>query len=124
MGTEQKFKKEFQEAKLADGGIVTNASSHEQFEKVLQNRCLSMREVLGTKAEEYAKGGNRYHNFDVAARVLGVTPPQALLGMWMKHIVSVLDMIAAEKPLDEKVIDEKIGGLINYAVLLEGLWKR
>lgn len=119
MALKEKFKKEYD---AAAGEI--RPTSHAQFEKVLQQRCLSMQETLGTKAKEYSIGGNRYHNFDVAARVLGVTPEKALLGMWMKHIVSVLDMIAAEKPMDEKVIDEKIGDLINYAVLLEGLWKR
>ena len=141
MALKQKFKKEFDKAcgnggkiplinpdelktASAEEGLIMNHNSQEQFEKVLQNRCLSMRKTLSIKAEEYSKGSNRYHNFNVAARILGTTPEKALLGMWMKHIVSVLDMIAEEKPMDEKVIDEKIGDLINYAVLLEGLWKR
>ena len=98
------------------------------FADCIENRIQRIREVLSSKAEEYATDGNRFHNFDVAARILDCTPERALQGMMLKHIVSVLDLIQwAEEEEDlitATVIDEKIGDTINYLILLEGLLLR
>jgi len=99
-----------------------------KFEEVVENRIEKIREVLSAKAEEYATSGNRFHNFDVAARILDSTPEQALQGIMSKHIVSVFDLIewadSDEEKVTEKAIDEKIGDTINYLILLEGLLLR
>jgi hypothetical protein len=99
-----------------------------KFDECVENRIARIREVLSSKEEEYATRGNRFHNFDVAARILGSTPEQALQGMMLKHIVSVLDLIqwadTKEDMLTAAVIDEKIGDTINYLILLEGLLLR
>lgn len=98
------------------------------FEECVENRIKYIREVLSAKAEEYATDDNRFHNFDVAARILVCTPEQALQGMLSKHIVSVLDLVewSETKPLEitEALIGEKIGDAINYLMLLEGLLRR
>jgi hypothetical protein len=99
-----------------------------KFDECIENRIHKIREILSAKAGEYATSGNRFHNFDVAARILNGTPEQALQGMMLKHIVSVLDLIQwAEEEEDlitATVIDEKIGDTINYLILLEGLLLR
>ena len=99
-----------------------------KFSECVENRIDRIRKVLTTKAEEYSTEGNRFHNFDVAARILDCTPERALQGMMLKHIVSVLDLIQwAEEEEDlitATVIDEKIGDTINYLILLEGLLLR
>jgi hypothetical protein len=98
-----------------------------KFDECVENRIARIRKVLTAKAEEYATEGNRFHNFDVAARILDCTPEQALRGMLLKHIVSVLDLIQGAEEVDQinaAVIDEKIGDTINYLILLEGLLLR
>ncbi len=94
------------------------------FEEVLQGRLSKIDKVLGTKADEYAVLGNRMHNFDVAAIFGGITPESALWGMAMKHLVSVTDLVKFPKDATPEFVDEKIGDMINYLILLEGLLVR
>ena len=99
------------------------------FKQVLDARIYQMRATLNAKAGEYATTTNRCHNFDVAARIANITPEQALDGMMRKHIVSTFDLIAwtsdgNESKITKDIVDEKIGDLINYLVLLEGLLVR
>ena len=107
-----------------------NGHSTEQNEVAdcVEKRVLKIREVLKAKAEMYASSGNRLHNFDFAARILNCTPEQALQGMMMKHIVSVLDLIEWSETMPSRIteplIEEKIGDTINYLILLESLFIR
>lgn len=94
-----------------------------EFNKVVENRIESIRLVLGEKTAEYATEGDRFHNFRVAARLENTTPMKALLGMRVKHEVSVRDLVYGDTVLSKKIIEEKIGDNINYLILLEGLLK-
>jgi len=95
------------------------------FNDVLINRINSIQKVLASKAKEYASNKSRYHNFEVAGRKAGTTPEKALLGMMMKHVVAVDDLVdwIEECPhkLTNEIINEKIGDNINYLILLEGM---
>jgi len=95
--------------------------------QIVSERVEKIQSILLRKAEEYATDGDRYHNFNVAGRILDVTPERALVGMLMKHIVSVLDLVDwiedAPDKLSSGIIDEKIGDTINYLILLEGMLK-
>ena len=94
------------------------------FDKVVENRLEACKALLIPKGEEYSRNGDRLWNFKKAALVLGVSPEQALLGMDVKHRVSVMDMVedVAEGKLPlEKVLTEKINDSINYLLLLEAL---
>jgi hypothetical protein len=95
------------------------------FDHVVSRRVQKIQSVLSKKAEEYAADNDRYHNFNVAGRILDVSPERALIGMWMKHVVSVLDLVDwiedAPAKLTAELIDEKVGDTINYLLLLEGL---
>ena len=95
------------------------------FTDVVESRIEKTRKVLIKKEEEYARSDDRYHNFKVAGRVLDCSPERALLGMLIKHFVSVVDIIDSldnyDKPLVLHVVDEKIGDSINYLILLEGM---
>lgn len=99
-----------------------------KFEECIEHRIQNIRDILLVKAKEYATESNRFHNFDVAARILNNTLEQALQGMMLKHIVSVLDLIESAGTnsdlLTKQIIDEKIGDTINYLILLEGLLLR
>jgi hypothetical protein len=43
--------------------------------------------------------------------------------MATKHLVSVMDMVESGDEYDPEYIYEKIGDMINYLILLEGLLK-
>ena len=100
---------------------MATVNNVEQFKKVCEDRIAKIKLVLVAKAKEYARGGNRYHNFDVAARVSGTTREKALMGIAMKHLVSILDIIDSPSEYSKDVVDEKIGDMINYLILLEGM---
>lgn len=96
----------------------------ERFREVFNRRILDCEETLLKKAEEYARGGDRLHNFKRAAGALGHTPEAALVGMWMKQVVALTDLVqdiedsgcAAYSAWDEKIRD-----VMNYAILLDAL---
>lgn len=94
-----------------------------EFEKILSARISSIKSVLGNKAKEYAMEGDRLHNFKVAARVKNETPEKALWGMATKHLVCIIDMIDGKLEATDAMVDEKVGDMINYLVLLEALLK-
>jgi hypothetical protein len=98
------------------------------FEKIVKNRLEQCEETLNIKGNEYSNESDRLHNFKDAAKFLGCSPEKALLGMFVKHLVSVKDIIeniniwqdTGYIP-DEKLIAEKFGDTINYILLLEAL---
>lgn len=98
------------------------------FDQIIEKRCEAIKETLTLKALEYATDKSRFHNFEVAAKRRDTTPEDALMGMKVKHDVSVDDLVEWAKNNPEKltiyIINEKIGDSINYLVLLEGLLKR
>lgn len=103
----------------------------ENFDKVVERRLVLIKEILLRKRAEYTpEGGDRLHNFNRAADMLNCSPHRALVGMWAKHIISILDMVDRIGPtpgLEYKpsveMIEEKIGDAINYLVLLEAMLK-
>lgn len=99
--------------------------SNEVFLRVLDRRLRQTRLILDTKAREYTDGPDRMHNFNVAARINDVSSEQALWGMYLKHLVSVMDLVkwasASPKRLTVELVDEKIGDSINYHILLEAM---
>lgn len=96
----------------------------DRFEKLAEARFEKCLEVLNRKSEEYMRNDDKLHNFKRAGQLLGVIPEEALLGMATKHIVSIIDMVrdvSEGRKVTQDLVDEKIGDVINYMVLLEGL---
>lgn len=89
----------------------------------LMEHCYGL--LFGSKEKEYMRNGSRFHNFETAARLDNISPEQALSGMWNKQIVSVKDLINDLARTGEipsiAYIYEKIGDVINYMLLLNGL---
>lgn len=99
---------------------------HQDFANIVTARLLDCEEVLIKKNKEYSSTFDRLHNFKVAGRIKGVDPVAALDGMWLKHRVSIADMVErmAEDPTyvpSRELVAEKLGDNINYTLLLEGL---
>lgn len=111
----------------------------DEFDAILESRIQKMRQVLKSKAGEYATSADRLHNFKEAAKEFGGTPAESLWGMLKKHLISIKDMIHKSGFLlsftdsgghvygrpSIAQIDEKIGDAMNYlalceAILLEG----
>lgn len=106
-----------------------------EFNKLVEERCEKIKQVLAKKAGEYTRKDDRHHNFRQGASMFGTTPEQYLMALNGKHLVSIMDMIndinqepnkkysevAAEAA--RAMMDEKIGDAINYFILLEGLMK-
>jgi len=94
-----------------------------EFDKILTNRLAQIKQILGSKAEEYAQDDDRLYNFKVAAMMTQTTPARALWGMASKHLVSVQDLVYGKTAATTEMVDEKIGDTINYLILLESLFK-
>lgn len=96
-----------------------------EFSDLLNDRIDRMKAVLDAKADEYAKEHDRLHNFKQGAAAQGRTPAQTCLSYMTKHWCSVVDLVDddAEGFHDRvlKRLDEKIGDLVNYVVLLEAV---
>ena len=97
------------------------------FNNVLGNRLDKIQEVLVKKNEEYANDQNIMHNFVEAGKLLNTTPEKALIYFMTKHIVSVMDMVHGVgeglPPKSVAMVDEKMGDIINYSILLEAMLK-
>jgi hypothetical protein len=94
----------------------------EEFEKraaTLTQEALSLMKHI--KGPEYAnETSDRLSNFKEAAALQHITPAMALVGMWAKHIVSLVDLIRTHRTNDLK-FHEKLVDAINYLILLEAL---
>jgi len=100
--------------------------NHKDFNKLLINRQREERDVLVTKAGEYANDDERFANFINAAAFMasGQTPEAACWNFMAKHLVAARDGInkielGAVMPMEFWV--EKLGDIRNYCILLEGL---
>ena len=97
-----------------------------EFEMILQERIRKIKEVLGHKAGEYARGEDRLHNFKRVAEVKRTNAADACIDGFCKHLVSILDMVDDHRKGQAWVIpiwEEKIGDAINYLILLEAIIK-
>ena len=95
----------------------------EQFEIILSERLQAIEKILGYKAKEYSHDNDRLYNFKVAARMLNISNAEALWGMAAKHLVSVNDLVTGRLGQTSEMINEKIGDMINYLILLEAILK-
>jgi hypothetical protein len=91
------------------------------FDSLVVERCEKIKKLLSSKGKEYASEDERLHNFKAASAATGRTWEQALWGIYMKHWVSVQDMVEGALKPTKELIDEKIGDSINYHILLEAL---
>lgn len=100
--------------------------TEKEFQDVLTTRLTKIKETLSSKAEEYATDNDKLHNFNVGARLTGQTRERVLWGFALKHYISfldILDNLDKRKLPTEAIVDEKIGDLINYLVLVEASLK-
>lgn len=100
--------------------------NHNNFNTLVNARLEKCADVLMKKDKEYSSADDRLHNFKKAGRMKGQDPIQALDGMWLKHRVSIDDIVErmSNDPFyvpERDMVTEKLGDMINYTLLLEGL---
>lgn len=98
--------------------------NRENFKIVFKDIIQRAENTLQLKNSEYASSSDVLSNFKKAASALGETPEKALRGMWIKHVISIVDFIddidrGVLRPLD--LWREKITDSINYLILLEAM---
>lgn len=95
--------------------------THDEFKQVFERRYQQSSAVLQKKAMEYATSTERLQNFKDGALLLETTPEAYALCLMTKHLISLRDAIAVEKPMSQEFVDEKIGDIINYLILIEAI---
>ena len=92
-----------------------------RFAGVVRHRQAAIEESLAAKGEEYARGGDRLHNFRRISAFTGKPMRQACWALAMKHITSLQDMVEDDGEHPAEVWDEKLGDAINYLILLDAI---
>jgi len=100
---------------------------HEVFDKLLNQILQRTIKVLKSKSAEYSTDYDKFYNFKRTATILGKSPEQALWGMALKHLVSIIDIIenieTNRQYPNKSLLEEKITDMVNYLILLEGVIK-
>ena len=93
------------------------------FDKLVERRIGLIRDVLAAKGAEYATpfGDDRLHNFRRQAEMQRTTMAKTAWSLVAKQIVSTQDMIESGKQYPGHLWDEKLGDIINYAILIEAI---
>ena len=93
-----------------------------RFYELLKTELFTIENTLKSKGNEYSTIENKLHNFDKAGRMSNQSRERALMGMLLKHQVSVDDIVdkleKGELPTFG-LLNEKIGDIINYYILLK-----
>ena len=98
--------------------------NHVDFDRLVEQETQRMKDVMCSKSTDYSAADDKLFNFKLAAEVDGVSPIEALRGMWLKHRTSIrqgLDELIDGKCRPEKWWIEKLTDDRNYSILLQGL---
>ena len=95
------------------------------FDELVEQETKRMKDVMCSKSADYSAVDDKLFNFKLAAELDGVSPIEALRGMWLKHRTSIrqgLDELLEGKDCRseawwvEKLTDDR-----NYSILLQAL---
>lgn len=98
--------------------------NNDTFDKIVTERTQKIKDILASKAEEYASDTDRLHNFKAGAAMFQCTPERHCAYLMSKHLISIFDMV---RDIDMGILasraqwEEKLGDAINYLILLEAL---
>lgn len=95
--------------------------TNEDFAIEIDKSFARSKSLLIKKGIEYSQDDDRLGQFYRAGSAQGISPTQALMGMAMKHITSIADMVKNPSAFSLKKFDEKIVDLRNYTILLDAL---
>lgn len=90
----------------------------EHFDKFVEEIRVESLDALLTKNAKYAPGGDKLHNFNAGAEILGGTAAQAAWGYLTKHLVAIRDKIERNDFTDREDFLEKCKDAINYICII------
>lgn len=91
-----------------------------RFEQIVDETLNQIKEVLVTKAKEYRRNNNPFHNFDEGSKRSGLIREKVLDGMLLKHEISIADMtndLEQGKLPKIETVNEKFGDNLIYLIL-------
>ena len=97
------------------------------FEYIISETLIQIKELLLIKGKEYRRNNNPYHNFEEGAVIEQKTREEVLQGFLLKHLISVKDMrndlkhgiFPTEEKVNEKYNDILIYFMIEKAMMIE-----
>ena len=98
-----------------------------EFNDVVIGQMERCKALLVTKGNEYAPEAmsnveiDRLAHFKKAATLMRTTPKIALMGMLVKHYISIMDMSMDDKDYPVEQWSEKITDSINYLLILRAI---
>ena len=101
---------------------------NKRFQEILESRLVKIKDILEKKASEYASDDDRLANFKSSNKIeqLCFNQPinkfQTLFTKLTKQLDGVTTMIKTPTIATEYLINEKIGDVINYLILLEAMF--
>jgi hypothetical protein len=100
----------------------------EKFIEESQKRMQKCLEVFERKYVEYSKhNGNTdddyFYAFKSIGNLLKENPEKVAFMYMMKHFQSFIDIIYHNHNVSEEVFDEKVGDLLNYILIINGIKK-
>ena len=98
--------------------------NHIDFDRLVEQETQRMKDVMCSKSADYSAVDDKLFNFKLAAELDGVSPIEALRGMWLKHRTSIrqgLDELISGKCRPEAWWIEKLTDDRNYSILLQAL---
>lgn len=98
-----------------------------KFNSLVEEQLKICKDILIDKGFEYAPDAiesakiDRLEHFKKASVIMNCTPKEALLGMLVKHLVSISNMCTDQHTYSKEKWTEKITDSINYLLLLKAL---
>lgn len=92
-----------------------------RFNEIVKETLQQVDEILIKKGKEYSGNVDVFKNFRIAAVADESTPEEALWGMYMKHWVSIRQIVKDGELPSKELLNEKILDSIAYMILLKGI---
>ncbi len=92
-----------------------------QFSEKLKEMIARDNAILSDKEHEYSSNRDRFDRFTRAAVLLNTTPQEAALGMAVKHLTAIIDIVQDVRGYSPGKIQKRFSNARNYLYLIEAI---
>ena len=96
--------------------------TNEIFNEIVEDLINHCKDTLIRKGDEYSTEKDRLSNIRRMASLKGSSTAQATWDACIKHFASVMDQIESGVIPNEAWMNEKLGDIINYMLILKAVW--